>query len=298
MKSILHKATLALILIFALYITNAQDISYTLTAVRIRKEPSTNSEILDKLWAGTQVEILSEVKKWYKIRYQDQEGYILSSYIGKEFVPVPDITSIFNESSDSWLLGINPDKSLLFIINDNGWGGAVDGPSMSLDVFNYKTLESVQFIPLEGPEYGGDDHPDFSTPQIWQQTVIRYAWNNSGKELQELFSTYGLKTKLASGELPFKEIPIEQSNVRTEYITFGYYGEQYTSIKCIYYNNKKLWELSIFESEFDGEQIITEVVSLASIVIVNNEYMRINISSDNLVGCCLESETLHIYPIL
>lgn len=43
---------------------------------RIRKEASTNSDIVALVSSGTSVEILSEEGEWYKVKYSSYSGYM------------------------------------------------------------------------------------------------------------------------------------------------------------------------------------------------------------------------------
>lgn len=52
--------------------------------LNVRREPNVNSEILTRLPNGTVVEILDCQGRWYKIRYNGQEGYAFKHYISAE----------------------------------------------------------------------------------------------------------------------------------------------------------------------------------------------------------------------
>ncbi len=56
--------------------------SYTQTKVNLRKEPNTNSEILQKLEQNTQIDVLAEDGEWSKCRINDVVGYISTQYLG------------------------------------------------------------------------------------------------------------------------------------------------------------------------------------------------------------------------
>lgn len=205
MKILKHKVIATTLLIFTALTVFAQDSGYTLTTVKVIKAPSLKSEISGCLKAGVPVEIYSQSGDLYEIRYQEEKGYIHNNYVGKSYVSVPDIRKVFSESSDSWLLGTNRDASLIVILFDNGWQGAVDGPALNLEVFNYKTQKIIKSVFLEGPGYGGDYNPDFATPERYRQTVLNYAWNHSGKAIQELFTKNAIKTTWESDEIPLKK---------------------------------------------------------------------------------------------
>lgn len=50
-------------------------------ALRMREKASTSSEILEQIETGTTVEILEKNNGWYKIKYNEKEGYAYAEYI-------------------------------------------------------------------------------------------------------------------------------------------------------------------------------------------------------------------------
>lgn len=59
--------------------------SITGNSVRMRAKANTDSEIITRIEKGTQVEVESQEKDWYKITYNNKEGYIYKDYIDVEF---------------------------------------------------------------------------------------------------------------------------------------------------------------------------------------------------------------------
>ena len=51
------------------------------TSLNVRKGPSTNYLIIDKLYNGKQVTIIGEEGSFYKVQYDGKEGYVSKSYI-------------------------------------------------------------------------------------------------------------------------------------------------------------------------------------------------------------------------
>ena len=60
------------------YATTATVITETL---RLRKAPTTDSNILRNLDAGDKVEVISKEGDWYKISFDGKEGYIAAEYV-------------------------------------------------------------------------------------------------------------------------------------------------------------------------------------------------------------------------
>ncbi|PWL52413.1 MAG: hypothetical protein DBY38_10795 [Clostridium cadaveris] len=51
------------------------------TALRVRKEPNTSSEVLGFVYSGSIVDIKGKTGEWYKISYDGQEAYVHSDYV-------------------------------------------------------------------------------------------------------------------------------------------------------------------------------------------------------------------------
>ena len=56
--------------------------------VRVRREASTNSDIIDQLDQGDNVEILEELDGWYKVTYTNKENKKLTGYISSKLLDV------------------------------------------------------------------------------------------------------------------------------------------------------------------------------------------------------------------
>lgn len=85
------KQKLILIFIITLYIiwqftifSNAATGTISSTSIRLRKEPSTSSEILETILKGEKVEIISEENGWYKAKYGNLNGYLSKEYVKVE----------------------------------------------------------------------------------------------------------------------------------------------------------------------------------------------------------------------
>jgi len=60
-------------------------LSYVVTSaeVRLRQEPNTDSEILARITANTDLLLLEELEGWYKVEFQGQIGYISAEFATK-----------------------------------------------------------------------------------------------------------------------------------------------------------------------------------------------------------------------
>ena len=73
--------TLGLLLLIQLPTFAANKGKSTATNVRIRKQASTQSEVIDVLILGDEVEILTEEGDWYKVSAKGHTGYVSKSFI-------------------------------------------------------------------------------------------------------------------------------------------------------------------------------------------------------------------------
>ena len=71
------------------------------SSVNVRKEPSTSSEVLTTLILNTGVHIVAETDEWYKITYDDYEGYIAKRLISEK-AKTTSRSSKEERSYDSW----------------------------------------------------------------------------------------------------------------------------------------------------------------------------------------------------
>lgn len=66
---------------FAVEVTNGTVNTETL---RLRKEPSTDSIVLELLSKDDKVEVLEEKDEWYKVKFKDYTGYVSKEFISKK----------------------------------------------------------------------------------------------------------------------------------------------------------------------------------------------------------------------
>ena len=66
-------------------VQNARGI-VTATCVNVRSGPSTNTDVIAKLSAGTIVDLIEEKDNWYKINHNGNTGYVCGDYI-REYTP-------------------------------------------------------------------------------------------------------------------------------------------------------------------------------------------------------------------
>ena len=75
-------ATLFSFVIFLIDINvvKSVDVEITTETLNLRKEPSTESDIVAQISIGEECELLEEEEEWYKVKYGEYTGYISKEY--------------------------------------------------------------------------------------------------------------------------------------------------------------------------------------------------------------------------
>ena len=81
LKKILHvlMITIAFMFIYTT-ITKATTVEITTETLNLRKEASTDSDIVALISIGDECEVLGEEWDWYKVQYGEYKGYISKEY--------------------------------------------------------------------------------------------------------------------------------------------------------------------------------------------------------------------------
>ena len=81
LKRILYVLIISIILILVnITIVNAKTVEITTETLNLRKEASTESNIVAQISIGEECEVLGEEGDWYKVKYKDYTGYISKEY--------------------------------------------------------------------------------------------------------------------------------------------------------------------------------------------------------------------------
>ena len=83
MKKIIKISLIFLIFLMILLYCKSLSATGVVTgkSVRLRKEATTESEILTTLKKDEQVEIIGEIEGWYNINFKDKTGYVSKDYV-------------------------------------------------------------------------------------------------------------------------------------------------------------------------------------------------------------------------
>lgn len=80
-KKILIVTLITLMIIFLqINISNAASVKITTETLNLRKEASTDSDIVAQISEGIECELIEEDGDWYKVKYEDYTGYISKEY--------------------------------------------------------------------------------------------------------------------------------------------------------------------------------------------------------------------------
>lgn len=64
------------------------------TGINFREEPNTDSKVLKVFAQNAQITILAEVGDWYKIKHNDQTGYVIKTYVSDKKVETTSRSSV------------------------------------------------------------------------------------------------------------------------------------------------------------------------------------------------------------
>lgn len=102
------RITIITMLIMGILTTTILATKVTITAntLKLRKEASVDSEVIELLSQNEKYEILEELDGWYKIKYKDTEGYISKEYAKKDRENV-----VVNEAKNSEVSNITTETT-------------------------------------------------------------------------------------------------------------------------------------------------------------------------------------------
>ena len=82
----MKKISIITIILYMLFVTSvfASTATISVSAARLRKEASTESDVLTKIYQGEKVEILEKNGEWYKVKYGKNVGYLKNNLIKED----------------------------------------------------------------------------------------------------------------------------------------------------------------------------------------------------------------------
>lgn len=71
------------------------------TGINFREEPNTDSKVLKVFSQNAKITILEEQGTWYKIKHNDQEGYVLKEYVSDKKIEVTSRSSVERTTTEN-----------------------------------------------------------------------------------------------------------------------------------------------------------------------------------------------------
>lgn len=124
----------------------------TTETARLREQPQTDSEVLELVSLGEEVEILEEVDGWYKVKYKDITGYIRNDLVevkNKEENTVNNVETENTETENTQTENVESQENQA-TENTNTEANEAESEESVLGKGKYKILENtkLKIIPL------------------------------------------------------------------------------------------------------------------------------------------------------
>ena len=99
----MKKISIITIILYMLFVSSvfASTATISVSAARLRKEASTESDVLTKIYEGEKVEILEKNGDWYKVKYGKNVGYLKNDLIKEDEKSDKVADNIPNENKDT-----------------------------------------------------------------------------------------------------------------------------------------------------------------------------------------------------
>jgi len=192
----------------------------------------------------------------------------------------PSLKNLVKISSRKWIVSYSQNKSLLLFLEDNGWGGAVDGPALSLNVYDLNSKKSLKFLDLSHEHFVSEG---FSRKEYIEK-ALSIAWKKNNKQLNIDLSKYGFSNSYSKLKDFIKPLDYKIPNLKFLYQKSSKKrGIKKAKLKKIIWKNKTIWSLK--KMELDS----SIAVSLSSSFSIFNKFILIFLELDNNSDCCDEA---------
>lgn len=149
----------------------------TASMLNVRKKPAAGSEILGKLNAGAELEIVAELKGWTEIKFNNASAYVSSKYISKNsseqeprYFYQKSRLKMIDMAPASQLSGGAGKEEKRIIKTWNGYGKILSEIAESLDI-DVGCAIAVLCVESGGNAFYKDDHAiiRFENHQFWRR---------------------------------------------------------------------------------------------------------------------------------
>lgn len=229
----------------------------TLTSVNLRSRPSViDSEIICVLKSGTLLKDAILEDGWYCIFADSIQGYVKSDFVADYYFEKPCMNELIKESYYSYILAVNSLDSSLALLVDNGWGGAIDGPALSICISNYSESSS------KNKELQINKRlPSLSTSkeiQEQQQALINLAWDEMGVAIQQFLFNNNFTQKSKEDIQGIEVLSCREIGVECSYETISTdAGESIPVIHSITYQGQEVWRDESNNIEGGAKEIVS-----------------------------------------
>jgi len=131
MKKVRNVAIITAILVIMLLINTksfAKTVIITTDGLYLRREASTTSDILDIIYQNMEVELIEEQENWYKVKYNEMQGYINKDYAKIKGEEEPSNNPQTSQEEPSNNIQTNQEGPNNNEQNNNGQNNIIDEP--------------------------------------------------------------------------------------------------------------------------------------------------------------------------
>ncbi len=163
------------------------------TGINFREEPNTDSKVLKVFSQNAKITILEEQGTWYKIKHNDQEGYVLKEYVSDKKVEVTSRSSVERTTTENKTTDIA--STTQKIVEET----TTKTSSKGQDVANYvKQFVGCKYV------YGGSTPKGFDCSGLTMYVYKKYGINLShSATAQSKVGTKVERANLQPGDLVF-----------------------------------------------------------------------------------------------
>ena len=163
------------------------------TGINFREEPNTDSIVLKVFSQNAKITILEEQGTWYKIKHNDQEGYVLKEYVSDKKVEVTSRSSVERTTTENKTTDIA--STTQKIVEET----TTKTSSKGQDVANYvKQFVGCKYV------YGGSTPKGFDCSGLTMYVYKKYGINLShSATAQSKVGTKVERANLQPGDLVF-----------------------------------------------------------------------------------------------
>lgn len=201
--TIIVAAIISQIIMSVSYATTATVITETL---RVRKSPTTDSNILRNLDAGEEVEVISKEGNWYKISFNGYEGYISADYV-KLNGELSSITDEKNQTVNNYT-----DDNTSTKVNYNG--EVILKPNTSIYILPVLISSEIKTVDKESSIKILETLNNWSNVEV--EGITGWVLNKYIQNFDEIKNNITVDSNTTPSEVKTGYVNVSSANVRSE----------------------------------------------------------------------------------